>query len=253
MSDLPVRPPAIVLAAGAGSRLGSLGQRYSKPTVPVAGRPLIAWVVDELAAAGIGRVVVVGHPGDARLAAWCRAQVPAIDVVTQPQRRGIADALVHALPSLGEAPAYLACACDSLYRPDDVAAFVRRAQRIGVAALLGVLEMGVSATPTRSAVVLDGTRVVRIVEKPPPGDTPSGLVALPLYWLPRTVDPYLQLQRADGPGGEAYVTTALDAYARAGGCVWGQSMRERVEITTADDIARAEVWLRNSPRGGCRR
>jgi hypothetical protein len=42
---------------------------------------------------------------------------------------------VHALPSLGDAPAYVACACNSLYRPDDVTAFVRRAQRIGDAAL----------------------------------------------------------------------------------------------------------------------
>lgn len=233
---------AIVLAAGAGSRLGELGRTYSKPTVPLAGRVLIDWVVDELHAAGVAHVVVVGHPGDGRLADWQRLHRSGVTLVLQPERRGIADALVHALSSLGDAPAYLACACDSLYRPHDVAAFVQHARRRRDAVLLGVLEMGTTATTARSAVVLSGERVTRIIEKPAEGTAPSGVVGLPLYWLPRSVDPYLR--SAPGPGNDAYVTTALNAFIREGGAVHAHHMGERIEVTTSEDLSRADAWLR---------
>lgn len=238
-------PPAVILAAGAGTRLGSAAGGRSKAMVPVAGRPLIAWLVDELAAAGLGRLVVVGHVGDADLARWCRTHPADLRYVTQAQRAGIAAAIRCALPALTDAPAYLACACDSLYRPDDLAVFVRQARRSADIARLAVLEMGPAATAARSAVVTEGARVVRIVEKPAPGTAPSGLVALPLYWLPRRLDPYLG--RRDPAAPEAYVTTALDAFIREGGLVLAHPMAERLEVTTPADLTRAEAWLRARP------
>jgi len=55
---------AIILAAGAGSRLRDVAP--SKPLCPVAGRPLIDHALDRLALAGIGRVIVVtGYEADA--------------------------------------------------------------------------------------------------------------------------------------------------------------------------------------------
>lgn len=50
MSRLRVR--ALVLAAGRGERLRPLTDELPKPALPVAGRPLVAWTLDELARAG---------------------------------------------------------------------------------------------------------------------------------------------------------------------------------------------------------
>lgn len=50
MSRLRVR--ALVLAAGRGERLRPLTDELPKPALPVAGRPLAAWTLDELAAVG---------------------------------------------------------------------------------------------------------------------------------------------------------------------------------------------------------
>ncbi len=58
---------AIILAAGVGARLGALGTRYSKPMLPIAGQPLIGWLVTRLRAAGVERLVVVGHASDEHL------------------------------------------------------------------------------------------------------------------------------------------------------------------------------------------
>jgi NDP-sugar pyrophosphorylase family protein len=53
---------AIVLAGGLGTRLRSVVTDLPKPMASVAGRPFLAWILDRLAHAGFGRVVLaVGH------------------------------------------------------------------------------------------------------------------------------------------------------------------------------------------------
>ncbi|MBS7288414.1 MAG: NTP transferase domain-containing protein [Candidatus Freyarchaeota archaeon] len=55
---------AVVLAAGVGARMGNLSRLCPKPLIPVAGRPLIDWVIQSLLKAGVKRfIVVVGHMG----------------------------------------------------------------------------------------------------------------------------------------------------------------------------------------------
>ena len=46
---------ALILAGGKAERLGDAAGGRPKPLVPVAGRPLIAYQVEQLAAAGVER------------------------------------------------------------------------------------------------------------------------------------------------------------------------------------------------------
>jgi bifunctional UDP-N-acetylglucosamine pyrophosphorylase/glucosamine-1-phosphate N-acetyltransferase len=87
-------PAAIVLAAGQGTRMRS---RIPKVLHPLAGRPMLAHVLDTLEAAGIGRfIVVTGHGADAVEAAIAaRARC-----VRQDPQRGTADAVRVALDAL---------------------------------------------------------------------------------------------------------------------------------------------------------
>jgi glucose-1-phosphate thymidylyltransferase len=56
------RLQAIVLAAGAGSRLWPYTETRPKPMVPVAGRPILEWLLDSLAEVGVTDVcLVVGY------------------------------------------------------------------------------------------------------------------------------------------------------------------------------------------------
>jgi choline kinase len=50
---------AVILAAGDGGRLGELTRECPKPLVPVGGRPIIAYTLEALEAAGIRDVAVV--------------------------------------------------------------------------------------------------------------------------------------------------------------------------------------------------
>ena len=236
---------AVILAAGASSRLGEVGRHYSKPTVPIAGQPLIGRLIGSLRAAGVARLVVVGHPSDQRLSTFLRAHHPEIALVTQSERRGPADALRHALPLLAKEPAYLACACDSLLVPDDIARVQRLGQGQPGAAVVGLPEIPHGG---RDNVHLDGdsadnARALDNVETAAPRGAASGLPPAPLYWLPRTLSAYVDTVT---PGrGETDIATALNSFIINGGTVHAVLLTRRPRITFEEDIENAEAWLRN--------
>lgn len=58
---------ALILAGGKGERLGDAAGGWPKPLVPVAGRPLMAYQVEQLAAAGVERVIVSCSAGEEAL------------------------------------------------------------------------------------------------------------------------------------------------------------------------------------------
>src|SRR4249920_3166042 len=53
--------PAMILAAGLGTRLRPLTDILPKPLVPVGDRPMLAHVVERVRAAGCGPIVVNAH------------------------------------------------------------------------------------------------------------------------------------------------------------------------------------------------
>lgn len=67
---------AVVLMAGTGSRLRGSGEVLPKPLVPILGRPLISYIAESLAAAGIRTLhAIVGANGD-KLAESLRPLLP---------------------------------------------------------------------------------------------------------------------------------------------------------------------------------
>lgn len=100
MSDAGEDIAVVVLAAGRGSRMGAA---IAKPLVPVAGRPMLAHVLDTAERLAGARVVVVTAPGAAEVAA-CAAHHA---VVEQPRRDGTAGAVAAARPSLETADAVI--------------------------------------------------------------------------------------------------------------------------------------------------
>ena len=92
---------AMVLAAGFGTRMGTLTRDRPKPLLPVAGRALIDHVLDALAEAGIRRAVVNLHyRGEQIRAHLSGRRRPEIDFLEEPEILDTGGGIAHALPLL---------------------------------------------------------------------------------------------------------------------------------------------------------
>jgi MurNAc alpha-1-phosphate uridylyltransferase len=99
----------MVLAAGLGKRMRPITDTMPKPLVKVAGKTLLDWTLDELAAAGVEKAVVNVHYFPEQIIAHTvRRAAPKI--VISDESDGLLDSaggIVKALPELGEKPFYV--------------------------------------------------------------------------------------------------------------------------------------------------
>jgi len=98
---------AMILAAGRGERMRPLTDTTPKPLLPVGGKPLMAWHLERLAAAGIRRVIVNhAHLGQKIEQALGDGASWGLKILYSAERRALetAGGICKALPLLGEAP-----------------------------------------------------------------------------------------------------------------------------------------------------
>ena len=67
----------VILMAGTGSRLRASGEVLPKPLVPILGRPLISYIADALADAGVQKVHAIVGAGNDSLVESLRSLIPA--------------------------------------------------------------------------------------------------------------------------------------------------------------------------------
>ncbi len=87
---------AVVVCGGRGTRLASILGDLPKALAPVAGRPLLAHLLEDLAIAGVSEVLLLAGEGGEQLRAAAESLAPAeLDVYTEiePAPRGTAGAL----------------------------------------------------------------------------------------------------------------------------------------------------------------
>jgi mannose-1-phosphate guanylyltransferase len=95
---------AVILAAGRGTRLGSLGQRIPKVLLKVGDRPMLARHLDYLAREGCSRVVVTAHHLAGQIDAFVRRYRGPLEVICVIEESllgtagGVRNALAHLRP-----------------------------------------------------------------------------------------------------------------------------------------------------------
>jgi CTP:molybdopterin cytidylyltransferase MocA len=160
---------AVVIAAGEGRRLRPLTERWPKPVLPIDGRPVIATLLRELAAAGCTRTVVVtGHLADQveELVGDGSAFGLEIGTVRQPGVLGSADAVRRALAA-GVEPPCIVVAADTVFTPGDIGRFADSFARSGAAGAMSGRRDPPADPPHRAALkVADGLVVAPIDDDP---------------------------------------------------------------------------------------
>src|SRR5919108_3018377 len=168
----------LVPSGGRGIRLRPITHTSAKQLVPVANKPILFYVLSDIARAGITDVgLVVGDTAEEIEAAVGDGSAFGLRVtfIEQDAPRGLAHTVLIAGDFLGDAP-FLMYLGDNMLR-DGVGAFV--AGYDGSAAQIMVAQV---PEPERFGVVeLDGERVVRVVEKPVQPVSDLALVGVYLF------------------------------------------------------------------------
>jgi NDP-sugar pyrophosphorylase family protein len=173
---------AIVMAAGEGTRLRPVTERWPKPVLPIDGRPVLATLLRELRAAGCERTwLVTGHLAEQveHLAGDGVAFALEIRTTRQPRVRGSADAVRRAIDD-GAALPCLVVAADTVFRPGDIGRVHDAFAASGAAGAIAV-RRDPPPGPGRRVVEVRNGRVVRIREGAGP------LSGAPLWGIDRPV------------------------------------------------------------------
>jgi NDP-sugar pyrophosphorylase family protein len=221
---------AVVMAAGEGLRLRPLTERWPKPILPIDGRPVIATLLRELAAAGCVRVyVVTGHLAEQveELVGDGSGFLLDVRYARQPAVLGSADAVQRARAA-GAEPPLLVTAADTVYTAGDVRRFVEAAHD-AAGALAYRLEPAPDP-PHRAAVkVVDG-RIERVRDDDPANPN----AAAPLWLLGPKVVQFL-----DGlPGPPFELSVGVQRAIDAGLPIAGIEIGKTRDLTRAGDLVK---------------
>ena len=218
------------MAAGEGSRLRPLTDHWPKPILPIDGRPVIATLLRELAAAGCERVfVVTGHLAEQVEELVGDGSGFALDIryVRQPEVLGSADTVLRALAA-GAAPPLLVTAADTAYTPGDLRRFAEAAR--GTAGALAYRLEPAPDPPHRDAVrVVDG-RVERVLDDDPAN--PNS--AAPLWVLGPELVQYLE----GLPGPPFELSGAFQRGIDAGLAIAGIEIGKTRDLTHPEDLVK---------------
>ena len=146
---------AMVMAAGLGTRMRPLTDTMPKALVPVAGKPLIAYVLDALVEAGVERVVVNVHAHADQLEAYLRGRKDAEFLISDERAELLetGGGVKHARAVLGEAPIFR-CNSDYVW------------QKPGVTAMQALIEAWDPARMDSLVTVIPKARTVGFEESP---------------------------------------------------------------------------------------
>lgn len=227
---------AVIPAAGLGTRFLPVTRSVPKELLPILDRPMLQYVVEEAAEAGITDVIVVTSPGKEGIAEYFRprpdleerlaedaqllqkvrsgANLADVSFVIQHEPLGLGHAVLTAREAVGDEPF-------AVILPDDIVDHspgVLSQMMAAVAGEDGAAAVAVERVPwelVQNYGVVDSEpsgegrhRVHGLVEKPPAGTAPSNLSIVGRYLLPAQVFDCLE-RTPPGARGEIQLTDGL--------------------------------------------
>jgi UTP--glucose-1-phosphate uridylyltransferase len=239
---------AVIPVAGLGTRMLPATKAIPKEMLPVVDKPLIQYVIEEAAAAGIKEIVLVTHASknaienhfdtsfeleaqlEARLKRSLLQEVrsitpPGLTVISvrQAEAKGLGHAILAARPVVGDEPFAVLLpdvlvdngACN--LKQDNLAGMTKRFEVTGHSQIL-VEEVPHDQVDKYGVVDCSGVQIApgecagirAMVEKPPLDEAPSNMAIVGRYVLSKRVWDLLS-KTMPGAGGEIQLTDALDA------------------------------------------
>jgi NDP-sugar pyrophosphorylase family protein len=198
---------AVILAAGKGSRMGSITREIPKPMLAIHGKPMLEHILERLTAAGLERfLIVIGYHGELIEEHFRHARWP-IEFRRQEPVNGTGEAARLARDFVND-EAFLLTYGDILCDPSEYTRCSETLQQHPRAA--AVLAVKAVPDPWQGAAVYETEgRVRRIVEKPPKGSSATHWNSAGFYAFRPVVFDYLD-RIVPSARNEYELTSALD-------------------------------------------
>lgn len=226
---------AAIIAAGEGSRLAKKYPGSVKPMLPVAGKPLIHWVVDGLRAAGCGEVTVLTNSSGGAVAPSLAAAFPKVkfDFVTADTASSFESFRLVALRLAATEGDLVISTTDALIRPEDVSKFISECRAAKAFAGLALTTFVDDEKPLWADVDAKG-RVTALGEKA----TAKNAVTCGLYYLTRKAAGLIP-----GANDHSRLRDFWQALVASGQTVMGVTLSKSLDVDRPEDLAAAEVFL----------
>lgn len=227
----------VILAGGLGTRLYPLTKITNKHLLPIYDKPMISYPVECLVRAGIEDILIVtggNHPGDflRLLGNGKEYGVKNISYAYQEGEGGIADALALAENHAACGPVCVVLGDNLLEKTIRSAVDEYRKQGNGARILLKEVE-----DPKRFGVpVLDGDKVVKIIEKP--ADPPSSFAVTGIYMYDTQVFDFIKTLNPSQRG-ELEITDVNNLYIDQGTMTWSLIDGWWTDAGTFDSLLKA--------------
>ena len=199
-----MKPVVVIPVAGAGTRLKPHTLTTPKALLAVAGKPILGHILDQVAAVGVERVVLVVGPGEQgeRLRAFGAARTDVrVTAVVQDAPLGLGHAVAQAREAVGSSPLLIVLGDTILRAP--LEGLLTGGSWVGVKEVEDPRRFGV-------ATVVKG-RITSLVEKPEQPESKLALVGL--YFLENAGALFQALEevarRGERTRGEIQLTDAL--------------------------------------------
>ncbi len=230
----------LIVAAGYGTRFLPVTKTVPKEMLPLVTKPSIAFIVEEMAEAGIREIVVVTSRRKRAIEDYFDREVELEELfrregakaklekirpyelhfsfVRQQEMRGTGDALLQAAPLIGEEPFVVAYPDDLHFGTPSLSKQLLDTHERSGASVMATLH----APPDLNrygilAIDDDGEHVTDIVEKPAPGEEPSREASIGRYLFTPDIFPLLREGwEAHSGEGEYYHSYALKELMRRG-------------------------------------
>ncbi|WP_422750450.1 UTP--glucose-1-phosphate uridylyltransferase [Micromonospora sp. WMMD1219] len=233
---------AVIPAAGLATRFLPATKAVPKELLPVVDRPVLQYIVEEAAQAGIDDILLITGRGktsmvdhfdrrpdlEERLAKKPELlaevkrteELASIYTVRQPEQLGLGHAVGYAESHVGDAP-FAVLLGDEFVKPSEplLPAMLELQARTG-GVVLAFFEVdpaetsryGIASVEPAESEYADIAEVVKVtgmVEKPSPEDAPSNLAVLGRYVLPGKIFDAIR-RTQPGSGGEIQLTDAME-------------------------------------------